>query len=159
MNLELIYLQPTPENGKEISDFLANNFWEEHTLSKNKSPEIYWPNASAWINNFLFNGAIFNVIDSDKNDMIVGSVAVRSEEYAWSKEQYIGDGWFYVLPEYRNLKDQKPPSHLLLDAVIDYANKLELPLIMGIFNLEGVERAGKLFKKKGFHMIGSTYMK
>ena len=50
-----------------------------------------------------------------------------------------------------------PPSHLLIDAVIEYAKEQDKPLILGIFNLEGVERAKKLFDKKGFHQIGGMY--
>ncbi len=102
----------------------------------------------------MSSGGQYNVLDGDT---IIGSIAAGPDDYWWSAEQYIGDGWFYVLPEYRNLKDQIPPSHLLIDAVIDYAKEQDKPLILGIFNLEGVERAKKLFDKKGFHQIGGMY--
>ena len=102
----------------------------------------------------MFEGIVYNVSDGDK---IVGSIAVAPDKHWWSAEEYVGDGWFFVLPKYRNLKDQTSPSHLLIDAVIDYANKLEKPLIMGVFNIHGVERAKKLFNKKGFHQIGGMY--
>ena len=154
MSFVLQALEPTPENGKLIADFLAENFWTEHTLSGDGSPEIEWGRASSHINHFLFKGIVYNVLDGDK---IVGSIALAPDDYWWSAEQYIQDGWFYVLPEYRNLKDQTPPSHLLIDAAIDYAKEQEKPLILGIFNLDGVERAKKLFDKKGFHQIGGMY--
>ena len=154
MSFVLQALEPTPENGKLIADFLAENFWTEHTLSRDGSPEIEWGRASNHINHFLFKGIVYNVLDGDR---IIGSIAVAPDDYWWSAEQYIGDGWFYVLPEYRNLKDQTPPSHLLMDAVIEYAKEQDKPLILGIFNLDGVERAKKLFDKKGFHQIGGMY--
>lgn len=154
MSFVLQALEPTPENGKLIADFLAENFWTEHTLSGDGSPEIEWGRASNHINHFLFKGIVYNVLDGDR---IIGSIAVAPDDYWWSAEQYIGDGWFYVLPEYRNLKDQTPPSHLLMDAVIEYAKEQDKPLILGIFNLDGVERAKKLFNKKGFHQIGGMY--
>ena len=134
--------------------FLSKNFWTEHSLSGEQSPEIDWSRASAHINHFMFEGIVYNVNDGDK---IVGSIAVAPDKHWWSAEEYVGDGWFFVLPKYRNLKNQTSPSHLLIDAVIDYANKLEKPLIMGVFNLQGVERAKKLFDKKGFHQIGGMY--
>jgi len=154
MSLVLQALEPTPENGKLIADFLSENFWTEHTLSGDGSPEIEWGRASSHINHFLFKGIVYNVLDGDK---IIGSIAVAPDDYWWSAEQYIGDGWFYVLPEYRNLKDQTPPSHPLMDAVIEYAKEQDKPLILGVFNLDGVERAKKLFDKKGFHQIGGMY--
>ena len=154
MNLTLEKVEPTSENGKRIADFLSENFWAEHSLSGEGSPPIEWGRASSHINHFLFEGIVYNVLDGDT---IIGSIAAGLDDYWWSAEQYIGDGWFYVLPEYRNLKDQIPPSHLLIDAVIDYAKEQDKPLILGIFNLEGVERAKKLFDKKGFHQIGGMY--
>ena len=129
MNLTLERLEPVAENGKLIADFLSKNFWAEHSLSGEGSPPIEWGRASS----------------------------AAPDNYWWSSDEYIGDGWFYVLPEYRNLKDQIPPSHLLIDAVIEYAKEQDKPLILGIFNLEGVERAKKLFDKKGFHQIGGMY--
>jgi len=154
MSFVLQAVEPTAESGKLIADFLAENFWTEHTLSGDGSPDIEWGRASRHINHFLFKGIVYNVLDGDK---IVGSIALAPDDYWWSAEQYIQDGWCYVLPEYRNLKDQTPPSHLLIDAAIDYAKEQEKPLILGIFNLDGVERAKKLFDKKGFHQIGGMY--
>ena len=154
MNLTLEKVEPTLENGKRIADFLSEHFWIEHSLSGKGSPPIEWGRASSHINHFLFNGIVYNVLDGDT---IIGSIAVGPDDYWWAAEQYIGDGWFYVLPEYRNLKDQTPPSHLLMDAVIEYAKEQNKPLILGVFNLDGVERAKKLFNKKGFHQIGGMY--
>ncbi len=156
MNLTLQSVLATPKNGKQIADFLSKHFWKEHSLSDKGSPKIDWSRASAHINHFLFEGVVYNVLD---DDTIIGSIAVAPDAYWWSAEHYIGDGWFYVLPEYRNIKDQTPPSHLLIDAVIEYAKRKDKPLILGIFNLDGVERAKKLFIKKGFHQIGGMYYK
>ena len=154
MSLVLETVVPSAENGKKIAKFLSENFWTEHSLSGDESPEIDWSRASAHINHFMFEGIVYNVSDGDK---IVGTIAVAPDKHWWSAEEYVGDGWFFVLPKYRNLKDQTSPSHLLIDAVIDYANKLKKPLIMGVFNIHGVERAKKLFNKKGFHQIGGMY--
>ena len=156
MNLSLKSVLATPENGKQIADFLSEHFWKEHSLSDKRSPKIDWSRASAHINHFLFEGVVYNVLDGDT---IIGSIAAAPDAYWWSAEQYIGDGWFYVMPEYRNIKDQTPPSHLLIDAIIEYAKRQDKPLILGIFNLDGVERAKKLFIKKGFHQIGGMYYK
>tara|TARA_Y100001951_G_scaffold40029_1_gene31651 strand:+ start:1140 stop:1613 length:474 start_codon:yes stop_codon:yes gene_type:complete len=156
MNLSLKSVLATPENGKQIADFLSGHFWKEHSLSDKGSPKIDWSRASAHINHFLFEGVVYNVLDGDT---IIGSIAAAPDAYWWSAEQYIGDGWFYVMPEYRNIKDQTPPSHLLIDAIIEYAKRQDKPLILGIFNLDGVERAKKLFIKKGFHQIGGMYYK
>ena len=156
MNLTLQSVLATPKNGKQIADFLSKHFWKEHSLSDKESPKIDWSRASAHINHFLFEGVVYNVLDGDT---IIGSIAAAPDAYWWSAEQYIGDGWFYVMPEYRNIKDQTPPSHLLIDAIIEYAKRQDKPLILGIFNLDGVERAKKLFIKKGFHQIGGMYYK
>ena len=83
--------------------------------------------------------------------------ATNTLRYASYKYNHLDSS--LVLPEYRNIKDQTPPSHLLIDAVIEYAKRKDKPLILGIFNLDGVERAKKLFIKKGFHQIGGMYYK
>ena len=41
MNLTLERVEPNPENGKRIADFLAENFWAEHSLSGEGSPVSY----------------------------------------------------------------------------------------------------------------------
>jgi len=40
MNLTLEKVEPIPENGKRIADFLSEHFWAEHSLSGEGSPPI-----------------------------------------------------------------------------------------------------------------------
>jgi hypothetical protein len=54
MNLTLEKVEPIPENGKRIADFLSEHFWAEHSLSGEGSPPIDWSRASSHINHFLF---------------------------------------------------------------------------------------------------------
>ena len=53
MNLTLEKVEPIPENGKRIADFLSEHFWAEHSLSGEGSPPIEWGRASSHINHKL----------------------------------------------------------------------------------------------------------
>ena len=46
---------------------------------------------------------------------------------------------------------------MLLEAGMKYAEKQNLPLIMGIYNVGSLDKAEKLLLNKGFHQIGGTY--
>ena len=70
---------------------------------------------------------------------------------------FLGDSWFFVRPEYRNVKDDLKPSNMLLEAGMKLAEEKNIPIIMGIYNIGSIDKAEKLLLNKGFHQIGGTY--
>ena len=143
-------------DGKEIAEFLADNFHKEHSFSINgKSPKIHWGRVSHKINSVLLDGVVFVVRDEDGN--IVGSVGLEETDHWWSNENFLGDSWFYVLPKHREITDGEKPSNLLLKTAMAYAKEKNKPIVMGIYNITSIEKAEKLFFKNGFHKIGGTY--
>ena len=91
-------------DGKEIAEFLADNFHKEHSFSINgKSPKLHWGRVSHKINSVLLDGIVFVVRDTDGN--IVGSVGLEETDHWWSNENFLGDSWFYVLPKHREITD------------------------------------------------------
>ena len=143
-------------DGKEIAEFLADNFHKEHSFSINgKSPKLHWGRVSHKINSVLLDGVVFVVRDEDGN--IVGSVGLEETDHWWSNENFLGDSWFYVLPKHREIADGEKPSDLLLKTAMTYAKEKNKPIVMGIYNITSIEKAEKLFFKNGFHKIGGTY--
>ena len=143
-------------DGKEIAEFLADNFHKEHSFTVNgKSPRLHWGRVSHKINSVLLDGVVFVVRNKDED--IIGSVGLEETNHWWSDENFLGDSWFYVLPEYKEITDGEKPSELLLKTAMNYAKDLNKPIVMGVYNISSVEKAEKLFFKNGFHKIGGTY--
>jgi hypothetical protein len=92
-----------------------------------------------------------------KNENIIGTLGLKECSHWWSDDAFIGDTWFFVRPEFRNVKDDVKPSNMLLEAGMKYAEEQNLPLIMGIYNVGSLDKAEKLLLNKGFHQIGGTY--
>ena len=92
-----------------------------------------------------------------KNKEIIGSLGLKECSHWWSDDSFLGDTWFFVRPEYRNVKDGLKPSNMLLEAGMKYAEEKNMPIIMGIYNIGSIDKAEKLFLNKGFHQIGGTY--
>jgi len=90
------------QDGKDIADFLARYFHAEHSLDGGKSPKIHWGKTSWQINNVLLKGIVYVV---RKNKNIIGTLGLKECSHWWSDDAFIGDTWFFVRPEFRNVKD------------------------------------------------------
>lgn len=142
------------QDGKDIADFLSRYFHAEHSLDGGDSPRIHWGKTSWQINNVLLKGTVYVV---RKNKNIIGTLGLKECSHWWSDDSFLGDTWFFVRPEFRNIKDDVKPSNMLLEAGMNYAEEKKLPLIMGIYNVGSLDKAEKLLLNKGFHQIGGTY--
>ena len=142
------------KDGKEIADFLVNHFHADHSLDGGESPRVHWGKTSWQINNVLLKGVVYVV---RSNQEIIGSLGLEEGSHWWSDDVFLGDSWFFVRPEYRNVKDDLKPSNMLLEAGMKLAEEKNIPIIMGIYKIGSIDKAEKLLLNKGFHQIGGTY--
>jgi|ETNvirome_6_1000_1030641.scaffolds.fasta_scaffold16240_2 GNAT superfamily N-acetyltransferase len=156
-DINITRVQATEESAQRISNFLENNFWPEHSLDGITSPKINREKGENHIRYYLKNGAVFNSYHKGK---IVGTVAVGPYDLWWSNQPALGDGWFYVLPEYRGkFNGNMPLSAKLVQYAVSYANEVGLPLLMGVFNAESASKLDSFFGENGFIKVGGIFMK
>lgn len=92
-------------------------------------------------------------IAEDEDNKIVGSLGLtKGASWYTSKEQY-ADRWFYVLPEWR----KKGVATALLKQVKEFAKNAEHPVMLGIHNMEDVERKIKFFQRAGLKLAGGIF--
>ena len=129
------------KDGKEIADFLVNHFHADHSLDGGESPRVHWGKTSWQINNVLLKGVVYVV---RSNQEIIGSLGLEECSHWWSDDVFLGDSWFFIRPEYRNVKDDLKPSNMLLEAGMKLAEEKNIPIIMGIYNIGSIDKAEKL---------------
>ena len=84
----------------------------------------------------------------------VGTIGVHETTPWYSNTPYLTDGWLYVLPEHRNFS----VASGLIGAAKQFAVEKGLPLVLNIFNMENTETKIKLFQRKGFKLVGGTFI-
>ena len=82
------------------------------------------------------------------NKKLIGSIGALKTEWWFSKEQFVAETWFYVLPQHRSYKLAK----FLIKELKKYANgmTIQLPTSTGDNN-------DKLYKKFEFKKMGSIW--
>ena len=84
---------------------------------------------------------------------LVGSLGLHRTSPWYSDSEYLADGWFYVLPEYRKTGVGK----MLIDEAKKFANEVKLPLIIGVFTSEDAETKAQVMQKMGMAMVGGLF--
>lgn len=90
----------------------------------------------------------------DESGEFVGSIGLNETTAWYSDVPYLADGWFYVLPEHRASK----VGTELLDAAKAFAKDKQMPLLVGLFNMEQVEAKVEMMKRKGFMQVGGLFL-
>ena len=99
---------------------------------------------------FNVNQMAFGVEDEGK---LVGSIGLHRTSPWYSDSEYLADGWFYVLPEYRKTGVGK----MLIDAAKKFAEEAKLPLIVGVFTSEDADTKAQVMQKLGLSMVGGLF--
>ncbi len=97
------------------------------------------------ISQLLKEGMIFLAITTgrDGQGQIVGSIGLGPREWWFSDSVTLSDYWTYVRKGWRRTR----AGHELLRAARDFADRASLPLVMGIFTFDQVDRKNKLFRR------------
>ncbi len=149
--MKIRLVNKTPDDFKVLADFLIHNFGKEHNMGKlgaNQGHNL--AKGALWVTKCMEHGA-WVAIEEDK---IIGSIGVYKTTPWYSDVEYYTDGWFYVLPEYRN---SRVGSSLLGMARI-YCEEQDKPLVVSIFNMDDTENKIKILQHMGLKLIGATFM-
>ena len=85
---------------------------------------------------------------------IVGSIGLDLREWWYSEDVFFGDRWVFVHPDYR----KSSIAAGMLRKAISFADKADIPLVVGVFSPKDVERKNALFRRH-FSPVGETFIR
>jgi len=147
--MNLRQLQNEDGDLKKVIGLLVEHFVPEHKMGPLSAINVNLEKGVKWV---IYNVSemAFGVEDGGK---LVGSLGLHRTSPWYSDSEYLADGWFYVLPEYRKTGVGK----MLIDAAKKYAAEANLPLIIGVFTSEDAETKTKVMQKMGMTMVGGMF--
>jgi GNAT superfamily N-acetyltransferase len=148
--MNVVTLKTDEKDMTRLLELLVGNFAPEHSMGKLSAKNFNLNKSYAWMVQNVEYGA-WAVEDSEGK--FVGSIGLHTASPWYSDEQYISDGWFYVLPEHRNTGVGK----VLLDHAKEFAKNFNLPLIVGVFNSEGTEIKFDIMQRMGMKVVGGLF--
>lgn len=92
---------------------------------------------------------------AEVDDFIIGTIGGEVGVLWHNNQTYLGDRWWYTMPEYRSTR----AGLLLLRAFLKHADENNLPVILESLSGTNVERLDKVYKKYGLRHVGSMFMK
>jgi GNAT superfamily N-acetyltransferase len=134
---------------KKVIGLLVEHFVPEHKMGPLSAINVNLEKGVKWV---IYNveQVAFGVEDNGK---LVGSLGLHRTSPWYSDSEYLADGWFYVLPEYRKTGVGK----MLIDAAKKHAAEADLPLIIGVFTSEDAEIKAQVMQKLGLTMVGGMF--
>jgi len=98
---------------KKVVELLAGHFVPEHKMGPLSAINVNLEKGLKWVV-FNVDQMAFGVEDDGK---LVGSLGLHRTSPWYSDSEYLADGWFYVLPEYRKTGVGKMVFYLILNFV------------------------------------------
>lgn len=137
------------EDLKKIIDLLVTHFVPEHKMGPLSAINVNLEKGIRWVV-FNVNQMAFGVEEDGK---LVGTLGLHRTSPWYSDSEYLADGWFYVLPEYRKTGVGK----MLIDEAKKFAEEVKLPLIIGVFTSEDADTKAQVMQKLGLTMVGGLF--
>jgi len=137
------------EDLKKIIDLLVTHFVPEHKMGPLSAINVNLEKGVQWVV-FNVNQMAFGVEEDGK---LVGTLGLHRTSPWYSDSEYLADGWFYVLPEYRKTGVGK----MLIDEAKKFAEEVKLPLIIGVFTSEDATTKAQVMQKLGLTMVGGLF--
>lgn len=134
---------------KKVIELLAGHFVPEHKMGPLSAINVNLEKGIKWVI-YNVNEAAFGVEEGGK---LVGSLGLHRTSPWYSDSEYLADGWFYVLPEYRKTGVGK----MLIDAAKHHAEEAKVPLIIGVFTSEDAGTKAQVMQKLGLTMVGGLF--
>lgn len=134
---------------KKVIDLLVTHFVPEHKMGPLSAINLNLEKGVQWV---IYNvGQVaFGVENEGK---LIGSLGLHRTTPWYSDSEYLADGWFYVLPEYRKTGVGK----MLIDEAKKFAEEAKLPLIIGVFTSEDADTKAQVMQKLGLTMVGGMF--
>lgn len=142
-------LKNDEEDLKKVINLLVTHFVPEHKMGPLSAINVNLEKGVQWVV-FNVNQMAFGV---EENGKLVGTLGLHRTSPWYSDSEYLADGWFYVLPEYRKTGVGK----MLIDEAKKFAEEVKLPLIIGVFTSEDADTKAQVMKKLGLTTVGGLF--
>ena len=142
-------LRNDEEDLKKVINLLVTHFVPEHKMGPLSAINVNLEKGVQWVV-FNVNQMAFGVEEDGK---LVGTLGLHRTSPWYSDSEYLADGWFYVLPEYRKTGVGK----MLIDEAKKFAEEVKLPLIIGVFTSEDADTKAQVMKKLGLTTVGGLF--
>jgi GNAT superfamily N-acetyltransferase len=133
----------------QLADLLTA-FANEHQLGALSAKEYNPDKAISWI---VENVRCATWV-AECGGNVIGSLGLRLTSPWYSHKEYYSDGWFYVAPDYR----RSHAGTLLLEEAKKFSLEMGKPVVIGLFTMDDPELKIKLLRRKGFKLIGGTFV-
>jgi GNAT superfamily N-acetyltransferase len=143
-------LTTSTEDLEKVIKLLVGHFVPEHKMGPLSAINVNLEKGVKWVV-FNVDQMAFGVMNDE--GQLVGSLGLHRTSPWYSDSEYLADGWFYVLPEYRKTGVGK----MLIDEAKKFANEVKLPLIIGVFTSEDAETKAQVMQKMGMAMVGGLF--
>lgn len=143
-------LTTSTDDLEKVIKLLAGHFVPEHKMGPLSAINVNLEKGVKWVV-FNVDQMAFGVMNDEGR--LVGSLGLYRTSPWYSDSEYLADGWFYVLPEYRKTGVGK----MLIDEAKKFANEVKLPLIIGVFTSEDAETKAQVMQKMGMTMVGGLF--
>lgn len=147
----ITYRNATPDDVVGLSLFL-NRVEKENHLEKLAPQDI--PLTAQVIKEIIVDNRGVALLALNEDDIIVGTIVLGHTTLWWSNQSFFTNLVFFVTPEYR--KGYRIQERLL-DITKDFANGVNAPLLLDIFNMDSTNdqnRMSRYLGFKGFKNIG-----
>lgn len=134
---------------KKLLELLIGHFVPEHKMGPLSAINVNIEKGMQWVVHNL-DYMSWGVEDDGK---LVGSLGLHKTAPWYADSEYLADGWFYVLPEYRKTGVGK----MLIEQAKQFANEANLPLIIGVFTNDDAETKARVMQKLGMSMVGGLF--
>jgi GNAT superfamily N-acetyltransferase len=149
MKVTVQKIEGNPDDFKQIAELLMS-FAAEHSMGGLSAGKYDPMRSVAWIVKNIECLVLAAFVDG----VAVGSIGLHKTTPWYSDTPYLTDGWLYVLPDHR----QSAIGVTLIEEAKRFAKEQHLPLVLNIFNMEDTEIKIKLLRRKGFKLIGGTFV-
>lgn len=148
--MKVRHLNDGQEDLKKVIDLLVTHFVPEHKMGPLSAINVNLEKGVRWV---LYNVSQKAFGVEDENGRLIGSLGLHKTTPWYSDSEYLADGWFYVLPEYRKTGVGK----MLIDEAKKFAEQTKLPLIIGVFTSEDADTKAQVMQKLGLTMVGGLF--
>lgn len=135
---------------KKLLELLIGHFVPEHKMGPLSAINVNIEKGMKWV---ILNLDYMTWGIEDENGRLIGSLGLYKTSPWYSDSEYLADGWFYVLPEYRKTGVGK----MLIEQAKQFAKEANLPLIIGVFTNEDTETKTQVMRKLGMTTVGGLF--
>jgi GNAT superfamily N-acetyltransferase len=135
---------------KKLLELLIGHFVPEHKMGPLSAINVNIEKGMRWV---ILNLDYMTWGVEDENGRLIGSLGLYKTSPWYADSEYLADGWFYVLPEYRKTGVGK----MLIEQAKLFAKEANLPLIIGVFTNEDTETKTQVMRKLGMAPVGGLF--